>query len=496
MPGVRKKPGSNGKFQGWFKDSAGKRRFFWGTYNRKETRRMAESLEDEHRQVALGYRPAMSSADRAAARPFIEVRDLYLEWGTAQGGRGGRPWSTTHARMRKRSLGYWTDRLKLRTLGDLQGILESVEASLRDLLSQGLAPKTVWDHGDALKAFCRWCVDRDYLDRSPLERLQKLDTTPRTRRRAMSRDEVIRLLEAAPPQRRLLYEVAFSSGLRAGELRSLERRHLDVARSGLQLEAEWTKDRRPGFQPLPQWLIEKLALFAHDRGAERVYAKLNRGPGAAVPEDPLLYVPSHPARDMDRDMEAAGIQKWNPHGKIDFHAARTAFITFLFESGASLKEAQSLARHSTPTITANTYARTRPERLADVTEKVGEAVLGDPDRAECVPQRVAGAEGDSVNASDPNDMAGKGNGGGGGYRTRVRRKIPSDVYVRIRSFVLVPRTSDRRDGLGTSPWCFAGFAGRSAWLARSDCVSSPPYGPRNGRRRSYLSSECHFSVGN
>jgi len=39
------------------------------------------------------------------------------------------------------------------------------------------------------------------------------------------------------------------------------------------------------------------------------------------------------------------------------------------------KEAQELARHATPGLTSNRYARTRNERLAGITEKIAERVL-------------------------------------------------------------------------------------------------------------------------
>jgi site-specific recombinase XerD len=49
-------------------------------------------------------------------------------------------------------------------------------------------------------------------------------------------------------------------------------------------------------------------------------------------------------------------------GKVDFHACRVAYITMLFENGATLKEAQELARHITPHLTTNVYAKVRDER--------------------------------------------------------------------------------------------------------------------------------------
>lgn len=92
-------------------------------------------------------------------------------------------------------------------------------------------------------------------------------------------------------------------------------------------------------------------------------------------EDALLYVPSHPARELDKDLKAAGIPKRTSEGKIAFHALRTSFVTLAYEAGANHKEAQELARHSNPTLTANTYGRTRNERLVKVTEMVADRVL-------------------------------------------------------------------------------------------------------------------------
>ena len=47
----------------------------------------------------------------------------------------------------------------------------------------------------------------------------------------------------------------------------------------------------------------------------------------------------------------------------------------LFENGATLKEAQELARHITPHLTTNVYARVRDEQLAGLVEQVGAALV-------------------------------------------------------------------------------------------------------------------------
>ena len=79
MSGVREKPRKCGKYQGWFVNARGERKFFFGTCSRAETRRMAKRLEDEHRQIRLGYRPAPSTADRHRSMSFNEVSIEYQE---------------------------------------------------------------------------------------------------------------------------------------------------------------------------------------------------------------------------------------------------------------------------------------------------------------------------------------------------------------------------------------------------------------------------------
>jgi integrase len=87
----------------------------------------------------------------------------------------------------------------------------------------------------------------------------------------MSAEEITNLLENCAPQRRLLLETAFLSGLRANELRHLTVNHLDVDRGGLRLDAEWTKNRKPGFQPLPLLLIKQLQVSVQLQEAEKLY---------------------------------------------------------------------------------------------------------------------------------------------------------------------------------------------------------------------------------
>jgi integrase len=377
MAGVRKDKTQGGLYQAWYADHEGKRKWLTAPTKQKASQ-AANALEKEHREIKEGFRPPPNAIEKRRKWLFSEAGQEYLDWGASQGGQKGRQWSEGHLKRRKAQLTWWQTELALDTMADLDGSLPRVEKALRSLWKKGRAGKTLRNTAEGLAAFCHWAVQRGYLANHPLEGLAPFDTTPKTTRRAMTPDEIADLLNIAPNHRRLLYETAFVSGLRANELRNLTIEHLDDERCGLRLDASWTKNRKQGFQPLPLALMVSLRTFALT-GEPGEYYEKNYRRGSAKhlpPANPLLYVPSNPARTLDGDLEAAGIPKTNPKGKLDFHACRTAYINLVLESGmATPKEVQELARHSTIDLTMNVYGRTRDERLSAAVESVGEIVL-------------------------------------------------------------------------------------------------------------------------
>jgi len=102
------------------------------------------------------------------------------------------------------------------------------------------------------------------------------------------------VLRATLEYRRLLYEVAFTTGLRANELRSLTVEHLYLQRGGLHLDACWTKNRKPGFQYLPSQLLSSLITFAESEAVIKLYKTFYSGRKSLLDDicKPLLYVPS------------------------------------------------------------------------------------------------------------------------------------------------------------------------------------------------------------
>jgi hypothetical protein len=75
--------------------------------------------------------------------------------------------------------------------------------------------------------------------------------------------------------------------------------------------------------------------------SEKVFPRFNKAKGASM---------------LRRDLEGAGMEYVDARGKVaDFHSLRHTFITNLQRAGVSPRVAQSLARHSTITLTMGTY---------------------------------------------------------------------------------------------------------------------------------------------
>ncbi len=397
MAGIRSKALKSGKFQGWYKDTNGRRAWFLGTHDKRETLRMAQRLEDDHHQVALGYRQPAKPWEAVAARDIDDAIAEYLAWGKAQGGIDGHPWGADHQRKRAGYLKFWKTKLKLEILDDLNSVLSAAELVLRDLRKDdGAKPsgKTLENYADGLRAFCAWLVTREQLGANPLAGMAEHNITPATQRRAFALQEIRQLfawIETAGhkrAKRRLLgYQMAVCTGLRANELHRLRRKHFDADRGRLILEPEWTKNRKEGMQPLPAALVATLAEVSKDLDAET----------------PLVYIATDRAKALESDLINAGLARNGPGGQGDFHSFRGSFATLLDQSGASDKEQQILLRHAAHSITQERYTKTFEARLVELVEIIGKKVLGDC--AAGVLRKAVGAESQSASAEAPSAYA-------------------------------------------------------------------------------------------
>ena len=268
-----------------------------------------------------------------------------------------------------------------------------------DLDSEPLSARTINMHRSAIVAFCNWCVAEGRFTANPLAGMPKAaEVEPVRKRRALTEDEIARLLTAAQERplrdaltirrgknkgkplakvsdqerrrlecvgrvRALVYKFMMLTGLRRGEVASLTvgALCLDEAAPYVCVEGKHAKSGRAATLPLRGDLADNLR-----KHIERL-AEVNGGeipPGA-----PLFDIDwRNLLRTFNLDLAAAGIPKRDAQGRtVDVHCLRHTFATLLARNGVSPSVAQKLMRHSDIRLTMNTYTHLD---LADTTGAV------------------------------------------------------------------------------------------------------------------------------
>jgi hypothetical protein len=182
-------------------------------------------------------------------------------------------------------------------------------------------------------------------------------------------------------------------------------------------------------------LAESRSTTTDSFGLASISGYARRGARLTAPKEPLLYVPTHPAREMDIDLKVAGIPKHAPGGKVDFHAARVAYINLVLETGVHPKEAQTLARHSTPEMTMNVYGRTRKENLSDAVEQVANEVETHEKYAPSMHRLAVGAEQESATSNADKELRSIKNGGGGVHHILAITHCYAVIYIIRLSYI-------------------------------------------------------------
>ena len=247
----------------------------------------------------------------------------------------------------------------------------------------------------ALKQFARWLVRKKILTESPVQDLEGWDVKKDRRhdRRELTFEELEILFSTTEggnatrgkmlgTVRAMLYRVALFTGLRSSELAKLHPGSFDLANAEVMVPGKFTKNGDPARQPLPPALVPLLSLWLKDRPV-------------SVPCWPGNWAKNKGAGKLLRaDLEAAGVPYVKDGLFADFHALRHSYISKLIRSGANLKVAQALARHSTITLTADRYGHlTDREKRSAV---AGFSVFG------CIPD-ASTEEGDDESAGNPGD---------------------------------------------------------------------------------------------
>jgi len=231
-------------------------------------------------------------------------------------------------------------------------------------LNAGDARATVARKTAAVRGlFQFWC--REGLIKANPARVVPTPRAPGRLPRYLTVDEAAQLL-AAPPgaapgalRDYALFEVAYSSGLRVGELTGLDLQDLYLEEGLVRVLG---KGRRERVVPLGARAVAALKAYlarrdalAGGRGGKRAALFLNRAGGRLTP------------RGVARRL-AVGLARAGLHGRITPHGLRHSFATHLLDAGADLRAIQEMLGHARLSTTQR-YTHLHLDRLMEVYDR-------------------------------------------------------------------------------------------------------------------------------
>ena len=266
----------------------------------------------------------------------------------------------------------------------------TVQQEVKSILDLGRSLRTCNSYLQCVKSFTRWMYRDKRTSDDPLVVLQlfNAETDPRHMRRELTEEELTYLLSfveghtlrthnLAGPDRAIVYRIALGTGFRAKELRSLtpESFALNDQPPTVTVDAASSKHRRRDVQPIRQDLADLLRGWLEGRpSGKRLFCKLPRYTARMMRADldaaraHWLNEDEDEARRKERERSDFLAYEDSSGRFCDFHAMRHTYISTIVASGASVKTAQELARHSSPQLTIGRYSHTRLHDLTGALE--------------------------------------------------------------------------------------------------------------------------------
>ncbi len=225
------------------------------------------------------------------------------------------------------------------------------------LSQRGAAPRTMARKLASTRSLFRSLVEHGQIAANPAD-LLPAPKLPHSLPKTLKPADISRLLEKIPAatpleQRdRALFEIAYSSGLRAEELVDLDTSSIDFDAEQVRIEGKGGKTR---FVPVGEPALRSIAAY------------LERGRPAlqSAEPDPALFLSKSGRRLSTSDVRRR-LRVWARHAAtqtgVHPHALRHSFATHLLEGGADLRAIQEMLGHASISTT-QVYTRVESARL-------------------------------------------------------------------------------------------------------------------------------------
>ena len=330
-----------------YKDADGITRRVKGYQDKTATRQLESQLIRESEQAQVGMVDRFKEHRKAPLRTHLDDFKQYL---TDKGG------TDDHASVTYNRVKSVFDSSGFVFINDVQPSKIQRYISMRK--KDGLGLTSCNHYLRAVKTFFNWMKDDQRTDRNPITHLKPQNTEKdiRRKRRAITLEDIEKLLNVTLNgkkhhsmtgfERYMLYTLAMNTGYRAKEIWLLRGKSFDFNPENptVTVMAGYTKNKKEAVIPLTKDVADKFEQWFKERGLQTkdsVFPDFNKSKGAKM---------------LKSDLEEAGVPYKDEDGKYaDFHSLRHTFITNVVKSGATIKEAQALARHSTANLTMNVY---------------------------------------------------------------------------------------------------------------------------------------------
>jgi integrase len=375
-------------------DARGRRKEKWITFGNKRAGATARDaslfLADRQREQDQIFRGEVDErvlkVRREESRPIAK---LIEEYSATLEGRGR---SKRHRDYTRRYLYAWARACRVDSLRDADAAAFSTW--LASERSRGVAARTLNAYRAAILAFCRWATAHGLTLSNPIqsaliERANE-DADQQRPPRAMTLDQLDRLIEAAPPRRAAMYALGGYAGIRWSEMLRIRWGDVDFdhSRPTLTLRGSHTKNGRPAEVHLHARAVEALQRWRLEPWTE----PFKKPEGVGNDEGDLIFGAPVAQRTWKKDLRAARIigtpNPQDPEGSwigedgytnelgesFERKCLRTTLGTALAAAGVDIQVAQRIMRHSDPKLTMRHYTKITLDPQREAISRLGARV--------------------------------------------------------------------------------------------------------------------------
>ncbi len=342
-----------------------------GKQRKKAARTLAEARDVKARLAA--------DITRGEYRPPVKVTfiEYAQEWIRTYGGRTGKGIRPATRRDYARYLGLDEAGEPLRKDGELVGAVayfgrahlvaisrSQLKAYAKHVADRGVSPSTVRLSLAPVKALLATALDEDLLRSNPAAglvlALPREDVSDEEAVKALTEEELGRLLAEIPERWRLFFTLLAQTGLRIGEAVALRWKDVDLSRRYVHVRRRWYRGSfdspksKYGRRDVP--ISEPLA-----RELELRWLMEENVEGLVFPSAAGTVLDS--ANLMRRVLKPAARRAGVPWA--GFHTFRHTCATMLFRRGANPKQAQLWLGHHSAAFTSDVYVHLLPDDLPD-----------------------------------------------------------------------------------------------------------------------------------